>query len=186
MPRQGAVRALLMPSLTVTINRAPVLTLWGAVVAERLGFEADTALTLGRALAGLNAQAKGRRLGLFKRPQLAPGEKPQKLGLGEDFWIELCGRAIPAKRTPAGVRAVVLDQPIDPEKVHAYLSKAFGAHLPAVREAMEHLAKAKEPDQLAGEAFQLYERFRPQIATGTRGWGQKGELKLELFRSLAE
>jgi hypothetical protein len=41
----------------VTINRAPVLTLWAAVVAERLGFERDEALTMGRVVAGLNAYA---------------------------------------------------------------------------------------------------------------------------------
>lgn len=43
---------------TVTINRAPVLTLWAAVVAERLGFDHDEALTLGKAVAGLTAQSK--------------------------------------------------------------------------------------------------------------------------------
>jgi len=43
----------------VRINRAPVLTLWAAVVAERLGFDRDEALTLGRAVAGLNTYAKG-------------------------------------------------------------------------------------------------------------------------------
>lgn len=32
---------------TVTINRAPVLTFWAAVVAERLGFARGEALTLG-------------------------------------------------------------------------------------------------------------------------------------------
>jgi hypothetical protein len=50
---------------TISINRAPVLTLWSAVVAQRLGFAADDALTLGKAVAGVNAQAKGRRLGSF-------------------------------------------------------------------------------------------------------------------------
>jgi hypothetical protein len=44
----------------------PVLTLWAAVVAQRLGFAEDEALTLGKAVAGLNAQTKGRRLGIFK------------------------------------------------------------------------------------------------------------------------
>jgi hypothetical protein len=44
----------------VTINRAPVLTLWAAVVAERLGYDREASLTLGRAVAGLNAQSKGR------------------------------------------------------------------------------------------------------------------------------
>jgi hypothetical protein len=32
----------------ISINRAPVLTLWAAIVAERLGFTHDEALTLGR------------------------------------------------------------------------------------------------------------------------------------------
>ncbi len=32
---------------TIKVNRAPVLTLWAAVVAERLGFTHDEALTLG-------------------------------------------------------------------------------------------------------------------------------------------
>lgn len=31
----------------IRINRAPVLTLWAAVVTERLGFDPATALTLG-------------------------------------------------------------------------------------------------------------------------------------------
>ena len=39
----------------ISINRTPVLTLWAAIVAERLGFNHDEALTLGRAVAGLNA-----------------------------------------------------------------------------------------------------------------------------------
>jgi hypothetical protein len=50
----------------ISINRAPVLTLWAAVVAERLGFDRDAALTLGRAAAGLNAYSKGVSLGLFE------------------------------------------------------------------------------------------------------------------------
>jgi hypothetical protein len=44
---------------TIRINRAPVLTLWAAVVAERLGFDRDTVLTLGPVVAGLGAHANG-------------------------------------------------------------------------------------------------------------------------------
>jgi hypothetical protein len=54
-----------MAKRKVKINRAPVLTLWATIVAERLGYDHDAALTLGKAVAGLNAQSKGRRLGLF-------------------------------------------------------------------------------------------------------------------------
>ena len=57
----------------IEINRAPVLTLWAAVVAERLGFDWEEALTLGRAVAGLNAYSKGKALGLFEpTPGIGP------------------------------------------------------------------------------------------------------------------
>jgi hypothetical protein len=52
-----------MPSNRISINRAPVLTLWAAVVAERLGYSEEEALSLGKALTGLTAQSKGRRHG---------------------------------------------------------------------------------------------------------------------------
>jgi len=50
----------------VMVNRAPVLTLWTTVVAEVLGFDHDKALTLGRAVAGLDAYSKALALGLFQ------------------------------------------------------------------------------------------------------------------------
>jgi hypothetical protein len=88
----------------VTMNRAPVLTLWAAVVAQRLGFTWPEAMSLGKALAGLNAQSKGRRLGLFKPHVEKPGTAREK-PCAEEFFIELCGRPVPAKNTPAGIRA---------------------------------------------------------------------------------
>lgn len=60
-----------MTASPISINRAPVLTLWAAVVSQRLGFRWDESLSLGRALAGLNAQSKGRRLGLFGNDRLS-------------------------------------------------------------------------------------------------------------------
>jgi hypothetical protein len=58
---------------TIQINCAPVLTLWGAVVAQRLGFRWDEALTLGKALAGHNAYSKGASLGLLLDPTRGEG-----------------------------------------------------------------------------------------------------------------
>jgi len=49
----------------ILINRAPVLALSAAIVAERLGFDHEEALSMGKAVAGLTAQRKGRRLGIF-------------------------------------------------------------------------------------------------------------------------
>ncbi|MHC4063881.1 MAG: hypothetical protein ACYSUI_05200, partial [Planctomycetota bacterium] len=122
---------------------------------------------------------------LFKAPALKAGEKPtKKRDLGEEFWIELCGRSIPAKNTPDGVRAVVKDKPIEPAQVRSYLERAFGDDLSAARKAMEQLARSLKQDQLAERAFGLYETFRPTVARGQRGWGQKGELDLDQIRSL--
>lgn len=175
-----------MAGEVVLVNRAPVLTLWGAVVAERMGYGWEEALTLGRAVAGLNAQAKGRRLGIFEAPKVEPGKPRKRVGLGEEFWVEVVGRAVPAKRTEQGVRAVVGDAPIDPGAVERYLRAKFGAAYEAVRETMEKLAASYSPKDLAAAAYRLYERFRPVIASGKRGWGQKGKLDLELMRSLAK
>jgi len=169
----------------VRINRAPVLTLWATVVAERLGYASDTALTLGKCVAGLNAQSKGRMLGIFGPPKSRHAGPPKKTGLGEDFWVELCGRGVPVKNTEDGLRAVVKDKPIDAGKVQTYLKSKFGEDLSSVRQAMKEVAAAFEPDELHEEAYGLYEQFRPKIAPGQRGWGQKGDLDLDFIRSLA-
>ena len=173
---------------TVMINRAPVLTLWASIVAERLGHDRPTALTLAKAVAGLNAQSKGRMLGIYGSPKGPEhgGGAPKKTGLGEDFWIELCDRGVPVKNTDEGVRAVIKDKPIDPEKVQKYLESKFGSDLEQVQAAMERLAGAFEPGLLATQAYMLYEEFRPAIPAGRRGWGAKGALSLDLLRELAE
>lgn len=175
-----------MAENTVMINRAPVLTLWGAVVAERMGYEADAALTMGKVLAGLNAQSKGRMLGIYGPPKGRGGITPKKVGLGEDFWVDLCGRGLPMQNTEQGARACVKDQPVDPAKVRKYLQGKFGDDLEAVRQAMAELAGSFEPDGLEELAYGLYEQFRPKIDRGRRGWGQKGVLDLDLIRSLAQ
>jgi len=174
-----------MDANVVTINRAPVLALWAAVVAKHAGYDWDASLTLGKAVAGLNAQAKGRMLGIFGEPKTLHKGEPKKTGLGEDFWVEVCGRPVPAKKTEDGTRAVVKDQPIDPKKVKTYLERAFKDDLDRTTEAMEELAGAVG-EELADRAYGLYEAFRPQISPGQRGWGQKGALKLDLIRSLAK
>lgn len=174
-----------MATTKVEINRAPVLTLWAAVVAEALGFEPDEALTLGKTLAGLNAQSKGRSLGIYK-PSEDKGRDVRKQPEGETFWIELLGRPVPAVNTTEGVRAASKGQPVDPESVRRYLSGKFGADLDDVRAAMEDLAAAFEPGELEKMAYELYEKFRPQIPGGKKGWGAKGELNLEYVRSLRE
>jgi hypothetical protein len=86
----------------VKINRAPVLTLWAAVVAERLGYDEEEALTLGRTVAGLNAQSKGRRLGIYKETgdkEADEAHPPPPKQADAPQTISLLGRRVPARQT---------------------------------------------------------------------------------------
>ena len=176
-----------MANRKIKINRAPVLTLWAAVVAERLGYDEETSLTLGKAVAGLNAQSKGRRLGIYeeKKDEDTKKEKQKKEPANLPF-IELLGRGVPAVKTPHGLRATIKGEEIDAESVQKYLKQKFGEELDETRKAMEKLAKAYTPKQLESKAYDLYEKFRPEIPEGKKGWGAKGELDLDYIRSLAE
>ena len=172
-------------STSISINRAPVLALWAAVVAQRLGFDEDKAPSLGKAVAGLNAYSKGRWLGLFK-PHEEKAKKARQKERGQRFWVEVLGRPVPATNTDDGIRAVRGRKPIDPDSVRRYLDDKFGENLKAVRSAMQRLAKAYKPQELAHDAYRLYERFRPAIPEGLKGWGAKGDLDLGLIRRLAK
>jgi hypothetical protein len=136
-------------------------------------------------VAGLDAYAKGRRLGLFKpeeeKPKKAREKKP-----GAKFRVELLGRAVPAGNSAEEVRAVQRGKPIDPHSVEGYLEGKFGDDLKAVRPAMEKLARAYRPKELARNPYSLYERFRPDIPAGRSGWGAEGDLDLGLIERLAK
>lgn len=173
-----------MPA-ALSINRAPVLALWAAVVAQRLGFRWDESLSLGKALAVLNAQSKGRRLGIFK-PHEEPTKDARERERGEQFWIELCGRQVPAKNTADGIRAVSGRAVVAAGSAETYLETKFCDHLDAARAAMTTLANAYRPRDFAAEAFALYEAFRPAVPEGVKGWGAKGVLDMRKIRSLAK
>jgi hypothetical protein len=176
-----------MATKKIKINRAPVLTLWAAVVAERLGYDEETALTLGKAVAGLNAQSKGKKLGIYEeKTEDEKREDKKKEKAARPEFVELLGRGIPAVKTPQGLRAAEKGIPIHAESVETYLKQKFGEDLEDARKAMKKLAKSYTPKQLESKAYTLYEKFRPEIPEGKRGWGAKGELDLDYIRSLAE
>jgi hypothetical protein len=173
-------------SRTIYINRAPVLTLWAAVVAERLGFRRDEALTLGRAIAGLNAYSKGVSLGLFHPSPQAVKDRRKRLTPGRRLKVDVLRRAVPVVRTPDGLRALSGGRPISPTSVQRYLEGKFADHLTSARAAMRRLAWSLRPKTLAANGYALYVKFRPGVPTGVKGWGAKGKLDLTLVRRLAE
>lgn len=170
----------------IEINRAPVLTLWAAVVAERIGFDRDEALTLGRAVAGLNAQLKARGLGLVRKKPAAPGALTRRSAAPSAERLELLGRSIPVLHTPHGLRAAKDGKPDSPPAVARYLETRFGDALEPARAAMTKLAHSFTTNELGARAFSLYEAFRPTIPAGTGGWGLKGVLDLAKVAALAQ
>jgi hypothetical protein len=100
------------------VNRAPVLTLWTAVVGEVLG---------GQRTAAEDAQR----------------------GNGDRYLLH---RAVPAKHTDEGLRALSGESAIRPESVQKYLEGKFGDALEEVSNAMLDLAKSLPPSQLAEKA----------------------------------
>ena len=169
------------------INRAAVLTLWAAVVAERLGHGRQEALTLGRAVAGLNAQSKGRRIGIYAEKTEEEKEKERKEAKASRLpMVAIMGRSVPVVKSSKGLRAAVKGEAIDPEAVEIYLEGKFGEHLDESRLALEQLAKSYTPRELEARAYDLYEKFRPEIPEGKKGWGAKGDLDLDYIRSLSK
>jgi len=174
--------------MKIKINRAPVLTLWATVVAGRLGYDHEAALTLGKGVAGLNAQSKGRRLGIFEEAKAEKKEErePRKRAAGEEYSVTVLGRPVPVVETEQGVRATIKGEAIKPDSVQRYLENKFGDDLAEVQAAMQELAAAYDSTQLARQAYDLYEQFRPDIPEGKKGWGAAGDLDLDYIRSLAK
>ena len=121
-------------------------------------------------------------LGIY-HPAPEAEQKPAKQHVKAEYQpVEILGRQVPTIETPDGIRAAKDDKPISPSSVEAYLQRSFGDDLQRVTDAMKELAESHDPADLDRDAYRLYERFRPQIASGQRGWGQKGTLDLGKIR----
>ena len=172
---------------TIRIDRAPVLTLWASVVAERLGWPHDTALTLGRAVADMTAEAKGVRLGMYVQPedrQREPAPSPPAAVTGTIRDVSLLGRIVHVAQTAEGPRAISKNALVKPDAVERYLRGKFGSQLCAALSAMERLAGTMSTDTLNDEAIRLYEHFRPDVPSGKPDWDAKGVLDLDLIHAL--
>ena len=171
---------------TITINRAPVLTLWASVVARRLGFGRDEALTLGRAVAGLNTYSRGVSLGLLAPSPKAIKDRRRKLKPGKRLQVDLLHRSVPVVRTRNGLRALSRDRLIAPDSVEQYLEIKFGDALKLVRSSMKRLARSMSAPEIAQQADALYEKFRPKVKASVPGWAAEGKLDVARIERLGK
>ncbi len=156
-PQQDALPSPSVPQRDVLIiNRAPVLTLWAALVAERLGHPWQAALGFGKAVATDCAQHKGARLGINTQPahstsSSAPPAKRQRTDAAEEpTSVLLLGVSMPVKKVGEQLLACSAGgAPITGSPVETYLQRAFGApQYQRAKEALHELAQQFEPSDL--------------------------------------
>ncbi|GAA5918233.1 hypothetical protein JCM1841_005320 [Sporobolomyces salmonicolor] len=162
-------------SKSCIVNRAPVMTAWACIVAERLGFRRQEALSIAHVFTDLNATAKGISLGLKSKE-----ERKVELGSSQPF-VEILGRRVPVLATQSGEwRAISKGVVADPSTGFSYMQRAFRQQLGAVVGAMRLLANSFDPNELNEKGYGLYLSFRPDVD----GWGKKAELRLSTILNL--
>jgi hypothetical protein len=172
----------------ITINRAPVLTLWVSVVAERLGYSPEEAYTYGRWVAGTLAATKGRSLGVIhpsnKDKKKTSADAQGRRDVDADHVMVFAKMKIPTTTIDGGKRFAVRakqGKTIQPDTVRHYLKNKFGDNLATAHDAMMDLAKSMEEDDVRNRAYELYEQFRPEW----HGWGKQGTLDLDELHEMA-
>ncbi|GAA5908713.1 uncharacterized protein JCM6883_004148 [Sporobolomyces salmoneus] len=160
---------------SVITNRAPVMNAWATVVAERLGFSRQEALSIAHVYTNLNATSKGVSLGIKPASELK-----DDIGSSQPF-VELMGRKVPVLSTQnSGWRAVSQGAVAEPGKSFAYIQGAFRQQMGACIGAMRLLANSFEPNELNQKGYGLYLEFRPE----SDGWGKKAEMKMSTILDL--
>jgi hypothetical protein len=109
------------------------------VVAERLGYPTDAALTLGRFVAGSSTRAKARRLGIIEEKQEAEEQRVRAAELKpRRQTVDLLGRDIAVAPADDGtLRAKDDGKPASARSVQTYIARAFGDRPGEARGAME-------------------------------------------------
>ncbi|KAI6047395.1 hypothetical protein EDC04DRAFT_617731 [Pisolithus marmoratus] len=79
----------ILRSKTAVVNRAPVMTAWAMIVAERLGFDREESLSIASVYTEMNAVSKGVSLGLIEERRKKDIET---LPEGKQPYIDLMGR----------------------------------------------------------------------------------------------
>ena len=101
--------------MQVQVNRAPVITLWAAVVAQRQGHSRDAALTFGKFISGMLAQSKGRSIGIYEDGPKSEEEKAEAKQKEEEAGVQhvdvfgMSIKAVKVSLSPSAKPELVLD-----------------------------------------------------------------------------
>lgn len=175
----------------ITINRAPVLDLWASCVAELVhpSLSWETCLSIGGAISTITAISKGRSIGTIEKPD--PGEahakkekRKEKAAQGGYDEIEVMSFHLNIDKDG---HALVGGKP--KKASEETLRKKFGGdEYSKARDTFRNAVKKWKgrEEELDKQAFGFYEEFRPSIPPGQKGWGRKGQLRLQSVRDVVE
>ncbi|TFY56315.1 hypothetical protein EVJ58_g7720 [Rhodofomes roseus] len=183
------VLQILMKKSTA-VNRAPIMMAWAFVVAERLGFQREEALSIASVYTEMNAITKGVSLGIFDKDK---GKGVEAAQGGSQPYVDLMGRRVlrlvlllwcfkfltPIRRIPlyqtanGSWRALSSGTPVAPSSAFSYITRALRQTAPFVLGALRLLANSYAPAELTRTGFALYADFRPDV----QGWGGRAEVR---------
>ncbi|PBK72668.1 hypothetical protein ARMSODRAFT_1015507 [Armillaria solidipes] len=170
-------RTQILIKKSTVINRAPLMSAWAMIVAERLGFRREEALSIASVYTEMNALSKGVSLGIYK-------DGKQK-GLdaikgGSQPYVELMGRSPLYQSQSNQWRALLNSKPAQPSSPFSYISRSFRQTTPHIIGALRLLAESFTPKELNNKGWALYTEFRPSV----NGWGERSEVKCETILNL--
>ncbi|KAJ7180175.1 hypothetical protein C8R43DRAFT_972017 [Mycena crocata] len=160
------------------VNRAPLMTAWSTLVAERLGFQREEALSIASVFTELNAVRKGVSMGIYKKGTERAMEASKE---GSQPWVDLMGRRVPLFQAQNSQwRALSNGTAVQPSTAFSYISRAFRQTTPHILGALRLLVESYTPQEINGKAWGLYCDFRPEV----NGWGERAEVKCETILDL--
>jgi len=176
---------------TIIINRAPVLQLWSACVTHFLYPELpwSTCISAGSAISSICAVAKGRSIGAVSErddSEAAQQKREQAKKAKKEFdEVQVMQFHLKLKDGLAIVGSEKKGKPANEE----LLEKKFGED--AYERAKKCFGDALgswdgQAEDLNKEGFKMYEKFRPDVSKGQKGWGRKGGLSLDTVKSVIQ
>ncbi|KAK1236492.1 hypothetical protein PQX77_000269 [Marasmius sp. AFHP31] len=178
---------------SVVINRAPLMTLWATMVAERMGFKREEALSIGidtRSLichfpsmnqnhlvlysasvyTEMNAISKGVSLGIFEEGK---GKGLDATSGGTQPYVDFIGRSPLYQTQEEDWRALLHSIPVKPSAAFGYISRSFRQTTPHIAGSLRLLADSYSPNEINGKAWSLYVKFRPDV----NEWGKRSKVE---------
>ncbi|KAF9008995.1 hypothetical protein BDQ17DRAFT_1398107 [Cyathus striatus] len=159
------------------VNRAPLMTVWSMLVAQRLNFRREEALSIASVYTEINAVSKGISLGMFNKSTERGTEASKQ---GSQPYVELLGRRPLYRSLDGQWRALSNGSPIPPNTAFSYITRSLGPSTPYLVGALKLLADSYKPGELNAKGWSLYAEFRPSVD----GWGEKSEVNCDTILNL--